>query len=243
MPTLPIHLEWHKDAEGYRLADDDNYGNVIVNCGGELISTRPLESKDRLFKVFSNLTNADGLLEFVQQNGLFYQPSYIGPAWSLITSAKKDLFHADVEGNLGRRDRSFSSRGESVEDLLSTAALFRKVMLQSTKGWKRVPQSLDLELSGRFYRKSLGEIGFDGDQRRGFRHTFTTDSLMNGLWLQLAGDVSGGAAFRSCARCGVVFETGPGTDRRADSKFCSDAHRIEFNSRKRSKQPDHRSTY
>jgi hypothetical protein len=242
MPTLPIHLEWHKDAEGYHLADDDKYGNVIVNCGGELISTRPLESKDRLFKVFSDLTNADGLLEFVQQNGLFYQPSYIGPAWSLMTSVKKDLFHADVEANLGRRDRSFSSRGESVEDLLSTAALFRKVMLQSAKGWKRVPKWLDIELSTRFYRKSVGEIGLYGDEGRGFRHTLTTNSLINGLWLQLASEVSGGAAFRLCERCGELFETGPRTGRRADSKFCSDAHRIEFNSRKRSKQPDHRST-
>jgi hypothetical protein len=238
MPTLPIYLEWYKDAEGYRLTNDDNYGNVIVNCGGKLIPTRPLESKDRLFKVFSNLTNADGLLEFVKQNGLFYQPSYIGPVWSQATGTMKDLFHADVEANLGRRDLSSSSQGESVADLLSTAALFRKVMLQSTKGWKRVPQSLDLELSTRFYRKSLGEIGVYGDQRRGFRHTFTTYSLMDGLWLQLAGDVSGGAAFRPCARCGVVFETGPGTDRRADSKFCSDRHRIEFNSRKRAKSAE-----
>jgi hypothetical protein len=232
MPTLPIHLEWYKDAGGYRLTNDDDY---VVNCGGKLILTRPLENKDRLFKVFSNLTSADGLLQFVQQNGLFYNPSYIGPVWSQMIRTKKDLFHADVDANLGRRDRSFSSQGESVSDLLSTAALFRKVMLQSARGWKRVPQSLDLELSTRFYRKSLGEIGLHGDRRRGFRPTFTTNNLMNGLWLQLAGDVSGGAAFRSCARCGAVFETGPGTARRADSKFCSDLHRIEFNSRKRTK--------
>jgi hypothetical protein len=226
MPTLPIYLEWYKDADGYRRTDD---GSFIVNCGGKLVSTRPLERKDRLFKVFSNLTNSDGLLEFVRQNGLLYHPSYIGPAWSQIVGSAKDLFHMDVEANLGHRDRSFTSRGESVADLLSTAALFKRVMLQSTRGWRRVPRSLDLELSTRFYRKSLGEIGLFGDRNRGFRHTFITNSLMNGLWLQLAGDISGGAAFRSCARCGVVFETGPGTGRRADSKFCSDAHRIEFN--------------
>jgi hypothetical protein len=232
MPTLPIHLEWFKDAEGYRRIDG---GGFIVNCGGELIRTRPLESKDRLFMVFSNLTNADKLLEFVKQNGLLYQPSYTGPAWAHVTGAMKCLFHADVEANLGRRDRSSSSRGESVADLLSTAALFKKVMLQSTKGWKRVPQSLDFELSSRFREKSLGEMGLYGDRGRGFRHTFTTNSLMNGLWLQLAGDVSGGAVFRECAKCGGVFETGPGTGRRADSKYCSDRHKIEFNSRKRTK--------
>jgi hypothetical protein len=235
MPTLPIHLQWYKDAAGYRLADDDSYGSVIVNCGGEMIPTQPLEKQDRLFKVFSNLTNADGLLGFVQQNGLFYNPSYIGPVWSQMIRTEKDLFQADVEGNLGYSDRSFSSKGESVSDLLWTAALFRRIMLQSTKGWKKVSRSLDFELSSRFRQKSLGEIGLYGDRGRGFRHTFTTNNLMNGLWLQLAGDVSGGAAFRSCARCGAVFETGPGTDRRADARFCSDQHRIEFNSRKRTK--------
>jgi hypothetical protein len=238
MPTLPIDLDWYKDAGGYTLVDHDAYGSVIINCGGDLVPTRPLERKDRLFKVFSKVKNADKLLQFVQRNGLLYQPSYTGPAWSRM----QDLFHADVDANLGRRDRSFSSRGESVDDLLSTAALFRRVMLQSAKGWKRVPQSLDIELSTRFYRKSVGEIGLYGDQGRGFRHTLTTNSLINGLWLQLASDVSGGAAFRLCERCGELFETGPRTGRRADSKFCSDAHRIEFNSRKRSKQPDHRST-
>jgi hypothetical protein len=230
MPTLPIHLEWYTDAKGYDLINGDTN---IVNRGGELVPTKPLESKDRLFKVFSNLRDVRGLLAFVQRNGLFYQPSYIGPVWSQMSSTMGDPFHSDVDANLGRRDRSSSSEGESVADLLSTAALFQKVMLQSAKGWKRVPRSLDLELSTRFYRKSLGEIGLYGDQRRGFSHTFTTNSLMNGLWLQLAGDVSGGAAFRSCARCGLLFETGPGTDRRADSRFCSDHHRIEFNSRKR----------
>ena len=233
MPTLPIHLEWYKDESGYRWTDD---GDFIVNCGGKLNPTRPLEKKDRLFKVFSDLTKADDLIQFVRQNGLLYQPSYTGPVWSQVTGSMKDLFHANVEANLGYRDRSSSSQGESVADLLSTAALFKKIMLQSAKGWKRVPKSLDLELSTRFRQKSLGEIGLYGDRGRGFQHNFTTNSLMNGLWLQLAGDVSGGALFRECAKCGAVFETGPGTGRRADSKFCCDAHRIEFNSRQRTKR-------
>ena len=232
MPTLPIHLVWHKDADGYRRIEG---GGFIVNCGGKLIPTRPLENKDRLFKVFSNLTDPDGLLEFVQQNGLLYYRSYFGPIWSRITNSREDLYNADVEANLVHIDRPYSSRGESIADLLATAALFKKVMLQSAKGWDKVPKSLDLELSSRLRREPLGEVGLYVGQRRGFRHTFTANSLMNGLWLQLAGDVSGGAAFRSCVRCGVVFETGPGTGRRANSKFCSDAHRIEFNSRKRTK--------
>jgi hypothetical protein len=29
-----------------------------------------------------------------------------------------------------------------------------------------------------------------------------------------------------CAQCGMLFEAGPGTDRRFDAKFCCDDHRI-----------------
>jgi hypothetical protein len=113
----------------------------------------------------------------------------------------------------------------------------RRIMLQAQVGWRRAPRFLALELSRRFSGTPLGEIRLRDDVNRGFRLTFTTNSLMDGLWLQLAANISGGASFRSCARCGELFETGPGTGRRADSRFCKDAHRIEFNSRNRSKGP------
>ena len=128
-----------------------------------------------------------------------------------------------------------ASKMEIVSEHLKTAGLFRRIMMQAQKGWRRVPRSLALELSRRFHGNSLGGIGLGDDINRGFRITFRANTLMDGLWLQLAANVSGGAAFRSCARCGVVFETGPERNGRANSKFCSDRHRIEFNSRKRTK--------
>jgi len=39
---------------------------------------------------------------------------------------------------------------------------------------------------------------------------------------------------RACAHCGAMFEAGRGAGRRADAKFCSDEHRVAFNSLKRS---------
>jgi hypothetical protein len=65
----------------------------------------------------------------------------------------------------------------------------------------------------------------------------TANSLMDGLWLQLAQKVSGEAKFRTCElpSCRQIFEVGSNSSRRADARFCSDAHRIEFNSRKRTK--------
>ncbi len=61
-------------------------------------------------------------------------------------------------------------------------------------------------------------------------------SLLDGLWLQFGQAVTRGANIRTCAHCGAWFETGAGTGRRLDSKFCSDEHRIAFNSLKRSKE-------
>jgi hypothetical protein len=61
-------------------------------------------------------------------------------------------------------------------------------------------------------------------------------TLIDGLWLQFAQAVTRGIELRACTHCGDLFETGIGTGRRLDAKFCSDEHRIAFNSLKRSKE-------
>ena len=61
-------------------------------------------------------------------------------------------------------------------------------------------------------------------------------TLLDGLWLQFGQAVTRGVHIRSCAHCGDLFETGLGTGRRLDAKFCSDEHRIAFNSLKRSRE-------
>jgi hypothetical protein len=63
----------------------------------------------------------------------------------------------------------------------------------------------------------------------------TPPMLVNALWLELGQALSSDASIRNCLHCGGWFEAGPGTGRREDAKFCSDAHRIAFNSRKRGK--------
>lgn len=61
-------------------------------------------------------------------------------------------------------------------------------------------------------------------------------SLRDALWLQLAQALSGDAPLRQCAHCGLWFEVGRQSGRRLDAKFCSDEHRIAFNSLKRSRK-------
>jgi hypothetical protein len=65
---------------------------------------------------------------------------------------------------------------------------------------------------------------------------FSPNTLIDGLWLQFAQAVTRGVQLRTCMHCGELFESGLGTGRRLDAKFCSDEHRIAFNSLKRSKE-------
>lgn len=236
MATLPIDLKWHLDSKGYRLVDHASYGSIIVANGGKIKHIRPLDGIDGLYKVFANVRSPGELLNFVRFHGLLHKQSYKAQ-WVEGVLEKK----AREDSPLGRYSRQLARASvnapkmESVSELLEIAALFRKIMVQSQKGWRRTPKPLGLEMSLRLDRRPLGWIGLRDDATRGFRPAFIANSLLDALWLQLAGNISGGAIYRKCARCENMFETGPKTGRRAGSKFCSDTHKIEFNSRKRSK--------
>jgi hypothetical protein len=64
---------------------------------------------------------------------------------------------------------------------------------------------------------------------------FRPSTLIDALWLQLGQELSGGTRIHRCILCHQPFRVGPGAARRADATFCSDEHRIEFNSLKRSR--------
>ena len=61
-------------------------------------------------------------------------------------------------------------------------------------------------------------------------------SLCDFLWLEVAAEIANGSVGQQCEFCGSLFNSGPGTGRRADAKFCSDAHRVAFNRRERKKK-------
>jgi len=60
-------------------------------------------------------------------------------------------------------------------------------------------------------------------------------TLLDGLWLQFGQAITRGARIQTCRLCGEWFEVGYPSDRRLDSKFCCDEHRVQYNSLKRSK--------
>ena len=137
-------------------------------------------------------------------------------------------------GNYGPLTQNglYPSHGADVEFVLDQAQMFRSYL---EAGLKR--------------RKSLAEqIGLEGQKFANLEALITTDAsgtlhlrilprtLLGGLWLQLAQTLAGDMEIRRCGHCRKWFEAGVGTERRLDAKFCSDEHRIEFNSRKRSKR-------
>jgi hypothetical protein len=240
--TLKIRLDWSRDSAGYRLVEHGKNRISIVGNGGALIPTPPLDGHGTVFYVFLRLTLPKELLNFVRRYGFLNAPAY-GVEFATKNGMRKILagerFRLNPDGAMKVIETKTYINGEDVQEHLETAELFRSILKQSEKGWKQVSNSLAISMTERLQDESLGEIGLIDDSNRGLCLTLTASSLLNAMWLQLATKISGGAKFHSCelATCGMPFEVGSVFGRRADARFCSDPHRIEFNSRKRSKSP------
>jgi hypothetical protein len=241
MYPLKLHLNWFKDSAGYRLIDYGKNGTRLIGNGGKLVPSLPFEEHDGALSAFASVTSLPSLLHFVEQYGLLNEPAYgvkvdRGRATKISYGAVRMRF--DERGFTEIED-SPTLDGEDVDLHLETAKLFREILEQSGKGWRRTPPSLDHSIAEALHEEPLGEISLTGDRRHGFRMVLTANSLKDGLWLQLGQKVDGQARFRTCElpSCRQVFEVGSSSGRRADARFCSDTHRIEFNSRKRTKGP------
>jgi hypothetical protein len=232
MRQLFIDFEWQRDNKGYRLFDPEppappkTYIHPIFNfpieetllgrdwgkpqriarCGGRLVSYRPLEQFDSLFKLFANAAvDAPGLLGFVEK---------FGP---LTTRG------LDKDGS------------EPVEPVLEHAAAMREFLGYAAGDGSRLVERITLEQGGVPLSSMSVRLTLDPNTRTP-RLRLTPQSLLDALWVQLGQALSGGAAIHQCQHCGQWFESGAGTGRRADAKFCSNEHKIAFHSLKRSKE-------
>jgi hypothetical protein len=140
----------------------------------------------------------------------------------------------DFIKEFGPLTRHFSiAYGESVPAALEQARIFREILHHHRKGPRKLAACFQSLTAA--YSQDLGSINLVRDPARGLRLTVTTETLITALWLQLGQKLSGEPEIRECRHCGQFFEAGPSKGRRADSKFCSDEHRIIFNSQQRSK--------
>ncbi|MDP1671270.1 MAG: hypothetical protein Q8L63_04195 [Alphaproteobacteria bacterium] len=239
MSPLKLHLNWFKDSAGYRLTDHGKYGARIIGNGGKLIPFSPFDENDAVFSAFASVTSPPGLLHFVEQYGLLNEPAY---GVQVERGRTTGVAFGGSSFRIDERGLSFVEdlpEGEDVGRHLETAQLFREILDQSGKGWRRTLPTLAESIAEAIADEALGEISLVGDRRFGFQMVLTANSLMDGLWLQLGQKVAGQAKFKTCElpSCRQVFEVGSSSGRRLDARFCSDSHRIEFNSRKRTRGP------
>jgi hypothetical protein len=119
-------------------------------------------------------------------------------------------------------------RGEDVAAVLEGAESMAG-LLQTAEGRQSTSQ-----LSSQ--RKSIYLTMEFANPSSGRLLTIVPDTLLDGMWLQLAEALSGDAQLLRCIQCGVWFAAGASFGRRRETKFCSDEHRILYNSLKRSRQ-------
>jgi hypothetical protein len=224
MTTFSVDLEWWRDAKGYRLdeavppkkpAPDDGFLLIgalgqpqrVVRLGGDLISYRPLaEFGNSLCTAFAKADTPEKILNFI---GRF------GP-----------LTEAGLKPGEGEEVPPLLTHAEAMHNWLTACLGGRRDDLHEMIGPKGIPL--------RRLQAVLAVDPLTGAPRM----KFAVQDLLSGLWLQfgqtLSGDVDS-RRIKECRHCGEIFEAGPGTGRRLDAEFCSDAHRVAFNSLKRSK--------
>jgi hypothetical protein len=217
---LEVDLLWHKDAKGYALEDHGRHGLWIARRGGKLVPICPLRG-GFAFKAFSNVSDQDDLVEFMNCYGFLLNINSLGPVF----------FDADKSGKLFAIKGAPEPNGESVRDHLESAGFFREIL--GAKPRRPLPPGAGAWVEN-LGTDGIGEVQMLFDKHGSLRPVLKATSLMSGLFWQLINFKRAGAQYRSCQYCGILFEVGVGSGRRADAKFCSDEHKIEFNSRKRS---------
>jgi hypothetical protein len=131
------------------------------------------------------------------------------------------------------KDGLDADKGELVEGVLAHADTMRDLFSFSTGDRARRAAVLaSLQINPFAEMEVTLELDAGSDD---LKVRLSPTSLLDALWLQAVQHLSSGATVRQCQHCSQWFEVGPGTGRRLDAKFCSDAHRVAFNSLKRTK--------
>jgi hypothetical protein len=237
-----ISLEWSRDALGYRLVEaeppaptpgmstnmlqalrpgsvvpdltlpevwrcrpaDPGKPQRIVRNGGSLVSYRPTETLDLIFREFLNADPTDsGVLDFVNRFGPLTRAGNteegepIKPAIDIL-----ELTIAVIE--LGALNKDAAKRGLAkflgADGVTLTGVEVRLLFDERT-------QTLRTQ-----------QVAFD---------------LRAALWLRLVEVLASDIVLRRCGHCNALFTAGLGTGRHLNAKFCSDEHRVLFNSLKR----------
>ena len=214
-------FKWATDTKGFYIPgkvdlnerDAIPLGERIVRKGGPLQPYQP-EKIERLFDDFLRVRTPADLLQFVNRRG----------------PLTREGFYCDTsaEDFGGPNQMSWQLKeGEPLDLGLEHASRFRDVLREKHKP-SRVARSFEA------FRLEKYKVEIVPDDKRGIRFKYFPQDLLDYLTLRLAHVVLALPIYSSCLWCGKFFAKGVGTKRRGDAQFCSDQHRIDYNSQKRS---------
>ena len=219
MSRLIIGFEWQRDANGYNLADPAPWPasspwrpDSIIPVVGII----PAEGR-RLVP--------NGGKQHSYQPLKFFDTLY--RHFARIETEDQALEFANKWGLLTKRDGS-----EEVKTFLQEADFFRKALKQSHPSRKKNIPEFNIEVRSPVFANLTASIIIDASGRP--KLDILPNNLLDALWLQLAQTLASGTDIRTCQLCGQYFEVGSGSKKRLDARFCSDEHRVQFHSRRRS---------
>jgi hypothetical protein len=219
-----IDFTWATDTKGFHIPgnvdlnerDAVPLGERIVRKGGPLQRYQP-ERIEKLFDDFLLVRTPADLLQFVNRFGPLTLEGF-------YCEASEEMFGPSNEGYWQLDE------GEALDLGLEYSGWFRDVLKEKHKP-SRVARSFEA------FRLEKYQVEIVPDVKRGIRFKFFPEKLLDYLTLRLAHVVLALPAYSSCLWCGEFFAKGVGTKRRGDAQFCSDQHRIDHNSQKRSLGP------
>jgi hypothetical protein len=250
-------FRWHRSRKGYRLVDF-NYLNlpwrfpsddpsrfiVPIGCKTDLTEYLPFAHSGDLCFLFAGIRTADELLRFVSNYGPLTDYYTLREGWPEWEYGDKDLNRGEPElvahlsssgvvgfwkCNDGKHVHANFIPGDSVNEILPATELFRQFLkLKERNKPKELTSflsSYDATLFGKLNRCG---IDFASDSKNGVRPRLTPPSLLSALWYQLGLKLSGETRIKTCRHCNSLFESGVGTNLRADAQFCCKQHKVEF---------------
>jgi hypothetical protein len=212
-----IEFQSWRDPKGYRLIKAKPPELQRIGRTGRkedpLEPCRPLDRAAELFRTFvKSATTPEGVLNFVQSYG--------------------PLMHLGYDPN-----------GDIVHEVITHASRMNSLLERHwrepsaiRRSWAELPPGVHVDkIQDRDMWPALLLATVIWDPETGVpQWQFRPTSLLNALWFQLGEFLMRGAKLMKCEHCGRLFTAGKGTGRRVVAKFCSDEHRIAFNSLARS---------
>jgi hypothetical protein len=186
---------------------------------------RPFEHRgsNELYLLFANLQNADDFFRFTQMLGPLTRNA---PTWgdSIPSALREAKFF-----------RELLAHKESPKKL---ASFFKsKMRAKAIRYYESSGSTASLHIDESTLKvERIARIDMVPDPSTGVRLQITADYLIEALWWQLGVKLSGNVTWATCQQCGHWFETGPGTGKHVDAKFCCDEHKVRYFSLARSRR-------